>query len=180
MRFKLLTSHKSKNLPATSLVEVLVVLAIVASTMVAATQLSVRALIDIKQNEIEDYANSVMLKALEVAKSPSDINVTHLVTAGNYTGSYSSSLLNGKPVLYQQSPTIVGMGTCTSGSVYYTPLTGVTGVTPPLACLQVQIQPKTGLNSTYYEITSTISFQLSDQMVTKTIVGYRRNKFNEQ
>ncbi len=169
-----------KNLAATSLVEVLVVLAIVASTMIAATQLSVRALIDIKQNELLDYANSVMLKALEVAKSPADVNVTHLAVAGSYTGSYSSSLLSGKPVLYQQSPTIVAMGSCSTSSVYYTPLTGVTGITPPLACMQVQIQPKTGLNSTYYEITVTITYRLSDQTVTDSIVGYRRNKFNEQ
>jgi type II secretory pathway pseudopilin PulG len=110
---------KGKSLKAVSLVEVLVVLAIVAATMVSAMRLSVTSLAQIKSNEIIDYATGIMLKAIEVAKSPNTVKILGEGTITEYDGSYSLQNSGNDVALYQQSDFVEPITTCDRGSLYY-------------------------------------------------------------
>ena len=162
------------------LMEVLIVLAIVAATMVAAMQVSIQSLRVIKQNEIGDYANSVMVKALEVAKSPSDVQVSGTAQITNFQGSYQLQTQVGSPsVLWKVSDSVVPMtaNNCSNTSPYYTDISAVSNIGNPVVCLQLIIRNISGLTGNAYEITSYLIYDIQDQQVERSIIGYRRNKF---
>jgi hypothetical protein len=59
-----------KNEKAFGLVEVLIGLAIFGTAIIAATSLTVKSLRIVKDNELADTANGIMIKTLELAKYP--------------------------------------------------------------------------------------------------------------
>jgi len=72
---------------ASSLIEVIIVLAIVSFTIIASMALVAKTRLEIKNNELQDNANEVLLKALEALKSPSKVvlvNSPALTGAGPY------------------------------------------------------------------------------------------------
>ncbi len=66
-----------KNKKATSLLEVIVVLAIISLTIVSSVSLVAKTRIQIKNNELTDQINGQVVKALEILKSPSDILISN-------------------------------------------------------------------------------------------------------
>lgn len=160
--------------------EVLIVLAIVAATMVAAMQVSIQSLRVIKQNEIGDYANSVMIKALEVAKSPANVQVSSSAQVTNFQGSYQLQAQGASaPVLWKISDSMVPItaNSCSNSSPYYTDISAINTVGNPVVCLQLIIRNISGLTGSAYEITSHLIYTIQDQQVERSIIGYRRNKF---
>lgn len=59
---------KNKN-KAFGLVEALLALAVFGTTIIAATSVTIQSLRTIKDNELADFSNSVMVRSLELAKS---------------------------------------------------------------------------------------------------------------
>jgi type II secretory pathway pseudopilin PulG len=92
---------KPKSKKAASLIEIIIVLAIVSFTIIASISLVARTRIEIRNNEIEDKANEVLLKALEALKAP-----TRVVILNDET-------------LPQTSECRSGTGSCFSGSGPY-------------------------------------------------------------
>lgn len=61
---------KKKSIKAFGLAEILIALAIFGVVMIAAIALNVRSLSTIKDNELSDLANSVMVRSVEYSKTP--------------------------------------------------------------------------------------------------------------
>lgn len=164
------------------LVEVLVVLALVATTMVAAAQLSVNALRSIKNNEVKDYATGLLVQALEVAKSPDDINIYTTSALASYNGTYS--LERGPTgtgyVLSYSSPSTTQISSCASDSIYAIDISAQFNVPVPKVCLQVVITANQGLAGNYYQISATTIYTLEGETIRETVIGYRRNEFKVQ
>lgn len=167
----------SKN--AFGLLEVLIVLAIAATTMIAATQIALNGYRAIKVNEILDYANGLMLQALEIAKSPTDVEVVGVSQPPNFNASYRlSANASGKSVMSVVSTNIVNITPtdCSTSSPYFVNV-NVPNVNEPLVCLQLVVTQRTNFGVIYYEIRSRMVYNLDGQANTQELIGYRRNDF---
>lgn len=178
---------------AASLVEILVVLAIVASSMVAVANVNIQAQISLKDNEIIDAANGVMIQALEVAKSPSQVSVVDPagnLIPGNIQGYYSLDLNSGSSqgvVLRKQTFSNTKITNCNSTSPYLVDWTtnGVGATSTSLdpnvnnICVQVIIteEQRPLIVDTYYKIESIVIFNISDGQESNSIIGYRRDDY---
>ncbi len=176
--------HKSRY-RSFSLVEVLVVLGLVATTMVAATQITVSALIKIKQNEIDDYVNGLMVKVLEAAKSPQPLTIDNGASGlATFQGSYilvipeaTATQPTVSPSFKQQSltPDPIQPTTCNSSSPNYVSIPNLGTYVPPAVCIQALVVQLTGINATpIYQITVRAVYNLSSGPVSRELLGYRR------
>ncbi len=165
---------------AFGLLEIIIVLAIVAITMIAATQAALVAQRAIKKNEIGDLANGLMIQALEVAKSPTDVRLAN-VSLPNVDGSYAMDSLSGLPSMRKVADvsTPITPGQCTSASPYSQELGAEWGGSSPLICLQVVVREISNLGLNVFEITAHVLYKLEGEadFVEKSIIGYRRNSF---
>lgn len=160
-----------------SLIEVLVILAITAVSMVGIAGVNNRTLIAIKDNETLDNANGVMVQALEVAKSPARLPISGLTGVGRYSLDYTTNSLNR---LADGEPDLTATSDCSVGSPYYVSIADPDDSGRNI-CLQLTVvqRPRVlgGLN--YYEITSRVLFYLSNGPVLNQLVAYRRaTEFN--
>jgi type II secretory pathway pseudopilin PulG len=168
---------RRQKLAAVSLVEVMVVLAIVAATMVGGMRLTVIAFTQIKKNEITDYATGVMIKALEIAKSPSLVRATSgFGTITDFDGSYVVQMTGDEAVINQLTTTVQALTTCDRSSPYYIDIQVSSGQVP-IACLQLNVTEKEGLTNDYYEIEARVVYVIDNTTTIKTITGYRVNDF---
>lgn len=164
------------------LIEILIVLAIIATTMLAATQISLNGIRAIKLDEVVDFANGMLLQGLELAKSPSTVRVFTLSGASNLNGSYrlqtaSNGTTELRMVTTTQTP--LTLAQCTSSSAYFVNITGATGVTNPQVCLQLMITARTNLGVNYYEIRTRLVYNLGGQTLEREIYAYRRGAFQQ-
>ena len=60
------------KLKAATLIEVLIVLGVISTTMIVAVSLIINSLYELRNNETQDAANGIMIQALEIAKSPTN------------------------------------------------------------------------------------------------------------
>jgi len=106
---------------ALGLVEVLIVLAIVGVTMVAAMQLTTGAFRSIRDNEITDLASGIILQGMEIAKSPQGVSLTSPGgTIFDPEGSYSLDTTQNPPMMIQQnSGSDQLINTCNSTSPFF-------------------------------------------------------------
>jgi type II secretory pathway pseudopilin PulG len=158
---------------ATSLMEVLIVLAIIAVAIVSTMNVLIKANVSIKSNEIQDLANDTVLKAIELVKSPSRLLIkastsdfNKLTTTADPNNFYAlKEDSNGTFLEYDTQFTSNNpLTTCSTSSFYYSPIR-VNNVTQPyIFCMQVQFIPRTQLdNSRYYEVKVKIIYSLSGQ-----------------
>lgn len=162
------------------LIEVLVVLAIVATSMLAATQITFDGLRSIKLDEVVDYVNGSMLQALEIAKSPTSVEVVGTTAPANFDGSYRLQITpDGKGAMNRvtTATTPLTLANCSSSSPYFVNVQESNAVQNPLVCLQLVVTQKQNLGLNYYEVRSRIVYNLAGLTVEKEIVGYRRNSF---
>ncbi len=179
-------SSSQKNLKAATLAEVLVVLAIAATTLVSIAQITVQLLITVKNNEIVDYTTGISIQALEVAKNAEDIIVTAPVQFSRVEGSYSIDLEANPAVLSRQQSG--GFGSekiidCPLSSPYYieVDIAGELGGPNPNVCLQIQVRQTTSqVGQQYYEIEATTVTVLGNETRVDSIIGYRRGEFDIQ
>lgn len=168
------SNHRIK---AASLVEVLVVLAIVATTMVAATQITVQAMISIKNNEIVDTATGVMVQAMEIAKSPDSVKVRSaagLVT--NFKGSYYLATDATGSALWKVTDLLTPINTCDAASQYFVRI-DVGDRVPPKVCLQLIIEPQVISGTTVFAIQANLVYELTGKVESLSINGFRRDAF---
>ncbi len=166
-----------KKKKATSLAEVLIILAIISTTVIASTTLVVKALATIKNNEIEDTANGVMVKALEIAKSPADIYVSDTSLVNTVNGQvyfFSIQNQNNQYTLRRESSTA---NSCDSQSPYITDLTQGSQAQNINVCLVIEITPQNTLDQSIYAITSKIVYQLEGETIINSVTGYRKDSF---
>lgn len=162
----------NKHYKAGSLIEVLVILAITAVSMVGIASVNNRTLIAIKDNETLDTANGIMVQALEVAKSPVRLPVTGLTGSGRYALDPNTNSLLKRP---DGDADLSLVSECIPGSPYYVAINDADD-TGRNICLQLVItqraRPLGGLN--YYEVNSRVLFSLSNGPVLNQLVAYRR------
>lgn len=178
MKSKSLINHK---LAAMSLVEVLAVLGLVAVFIVGAAQMTVRLLINVKNNEVIDYVSGVQVQALEIAKSPAEVAVTRTLgqIPPGYLGSYRLRYGTPNVLLYQSGATSL-ITDCADTSAYRITTSTAEAASLPTVCLQFVIQPQTSLgNNTYYQITTRLIYNLNGQDYINDLVGYRSQDFEE-
>lgn len=167
------------KLSALGLVEVLVVLAIVGTTMVAAMQLATNSFVSIRDNQITDVATGILIQGLEIAKSPQDVRLTNEFGGVlDVEGSYWVNLTANPPVLWQESRSITDVITgCEKDSTYFMEINeNVLGVTPQV-CLQIIIEEGDNRGTVFYKVTSRVHYLTSRGGFTRTIQGYRRDNF---
>jgi type II secretory pathway pseudopilin PulG len=185
----MLLKSKFAKLRAVSLVEVLVVLALVATSMVGVAGINVRAQLAVKDNETLDLGNGAMLQALELAKSPAGLELI-TATGGRFTGAPAGNYSidnNNRNSLVRRADSdrpLSATAPCDSNSTYYvTPVIANrapgSGKSPDI-CLQIIITAvRRPLSSdSYFEIRSTVLFELSSGPVVNQLIAYRREPFN--
>lgn len=178
----------SRKFRAATLAEVLVVLAIAATTLVTIAQITVQLLVTVKNNEVIDYTTGIAIQALEIAKNAEDIIVTSSVDFSRVDGSYSIDL-DANPAVLTRKDGQTGFGSdsitdCTVGSPYYidVDIAGqVTGGTNPNVCLQILITQATStVDQQYYQVEAVTVTVLGNETIVDSIVGYRRGDFDIQ
>ncbi len=174
---------------ASSLIEVIIVLAIVSFTIIASMALVAKTRLEIKNNELQDNANEVLLKALEALKSPSKVvlvNSPALTGAGPYYFALKEDQ-SGNYVLNYQYPgqftslpktdnTFDFSQICRDTNVFY--LTNGQNFT---YCQQVEISPilRPGVTRELYKVSTTIIYQTSNEAKSETILSYRYGSFSK-
>jgi hypothetical protein len=189
--------NNNKNLRATSLVEVLVVMGIIATTIVGSMVLVASSLVTVRNNQAEDYVNGLMINALEIIKSPSNVFVNDdTFIQGGTAPAYFKLTHNGTNAVLErtfdgsitdcneQSQYLVTSTLATTGETRTSP-TGEPG-TPsnttndvplgnPVVCLQVQINPQ-GDRVTYEVIIKSI-YKIQNDTFTSTVRSQRYETF---
>lgn len=164
--------YTSKTVAA-SLVEVLVALAIVATTMVVATQLTVQALIRIKQDEIHDYVTGIVIQSLELVKSPSALKLTTLTgDKSAIQGSYRIVTGTTGNELVQDTTNIAAISSCSDGSVYLVADTTNSALVQDV-CIQVVLRTDNLVNTSITEVEVRAVYQIQAQTTAITLKGYR-------
>ncbi|MBL8014840.1 MAG: prepilin-type N-terminal cleavage/methylation domain-containing protein [Candidatus Doudnabacteria bacterium] len=164
---------------AFGLLEVLIVLAIAATTMLAATQIALDGFRSIKLNEVLDYANGLMLQALEIAKSPTDVEIVAGTQPTNFEASYRLTTNSaGKAVMsvVTTSTTPLTVANCSTSSPYFVDA-NIPNITDPIICLQLTVTQRTNFGQVYYEIRSRLVYNLNGSQNERQIIGYRRDGF---
>jgi competence protein ComGC len=166
-----------KSKKAASLTEVMIVLGIISTTLVTSVNILISSLIKFQINEIEDTANTIMLEALEIAKSPSSILVSENVTSTNTEQYYSLLKEDGRNILAKEFDELGSR--CSKDSIYFLDQIITDTSRELVICLQIKITPNIGLtNKQFYEVESKIIYNLPGQRVgSNTIKGYRYEEF---
>lgn len=180
----------TKKLSALGLVEVLVVLAIVGLTMVGSMQLTTGAFRSIRENEITDMANGIMVQSLEIIKSPQPILILDELGTelrANFGGSFAIDLLSSPPSLKRvgsvsSQPELIT--SCAPESSFFATRVleqqqqqdGREGLAIPDVCLQVTLQPISG-NPDALQVTSRVVYNSRQGTTVNTLYGFRSAAF---
>jgi uncharacterized membrane protein YgcG len=169
-----MTKLLSPKFNAFSLVEVLAVLALTGVVMIAFGQMLVRLTTQISRNEISDYANGIMLQAMEIAKSPTNLVINDTpAPPANFQGSYALDFDSTPNRLKLVTGTISQISTCTAGSSYQIAVE----VNLPV-CVQIIVQPGTSTGGKqYFQITTVVVYTQNGQPTVLTLSGYRHANF---
>lgn len=176
-----------KKKTAASLVEVLVVLAIIAVSMVFVAEMNVRALLIIRDNEIADTANGLLIKVLELAKSPTDVPAVDIngspvsVFEGLYSVDNVATVNSEAAVLIKQAVTGEGITTCTPDSAYWVDLSDYAAEVPSgEICMQVMVSEvaREISEQTVFLLEVKTVYNLSDGTYSNSLTGYRRGEFS--
>lgn len=183
--------NKSYNYKTgTSLVEVIIVLAIVSLTILASMGLIARTRVEIKNNELEDKSNSILLKVIENFKNPSNSILPsnlNLSTAGPFFFTYKPdvngvfSLTYLTPGSYFAAlPVEVTSGlkfsdVCSDRSPFY-----LIDQSNFAYCQQVVITPIRGQDITteIYKIDTTLIYESSRGIGISNLTTYKYGGFN--
>ncbi len=182
----------NKKLKATSLTEVMIVLGVISTALVASISVLASSIARIKANEIEDSANSFMLQAVELSKSPSPLVLSNgslntITQSGSGSQFYFSLAEDSRNNKYLKQETRVDLTECTATSPYNITRLLDQSTASAQVCLRVKITPRTSVpgavgsrnQKRFYEIESKVVFVLPQETRSNTILGYRYNEFQE-
>ena|SRR3989304_8329648 len=163
----MLNKITTKKIKAFGLVEILVSLVIYGVAVIAVTSLTINSYRTIKDSELSDFANSVMVRGVEYFKSADTLTI--LPTSGKKSFIISSDLGNpSSPFSMTEIPGITDKITaCSTGSQFHVTISGNEGF---LLCNQILISK---LSSNDYLIDSVIVFQLSRRVEQTELLGFR-------
>ncbi|MCA9386655.1 type II secretion system protein [Candidatus Dojkabacteria bacterium] len=167
-------SNRQKRKKAATLAEVMIVLGVISTAMVASISIMINSLVRIKVNDIEDSANSVMIKALEAAKSPATISLSQDISAVAVNSSVFFSLDETARLQYEINDTV--NTSCTSQNKYNVKTLLPDDVSSNSEiCVQIEIIPRLGVNSKrIYEIVVRSFYVLPNGDVRANVIkGYR-------
>ncbi len=163
-----------KTKKAASLAEVMIVLGVVSTAMVASISVMVNSLVRIRVNDIEDSSNTVLIQALEIAKSPTGLIISTDISQRPVNNSIYLSLENNDRLSVRagSGPLI----SCSETSIY-----NVNDLLPDdvsassQVCVQIEIIPRTGINGRrIYEIIARSSYIIPGGDVRANVIkGYR-------
>jgi prepilin-type N-terminal cleavage/methylation domain-containing protein len=165
-----------KLLKAFGLVEVLIAIAVSGVVMVGAVQVSAKTLRQIKENELRDSANGVLLQSLEIARSPVEFRVLDLLGTANEKKFRLGTKAGSSASLTLIETSYAGnMSTCSE-----TAEIRVTTADPNFVlCNLITIKDVTaasdkqlGLKRTF-EVHSQITYMLSNKTFTDELYTYR-------
>jgi type II secretory pathway pseudopilin PulG len=168
-----------KKQKAFGLVEIIISLAVFGTAIIATMSLTVRSYVTVKNNELGDLANSIMISSSEYFKSP---NAKTILPAAGTSGSFYFNLtspININPgtqtvtnlSFNRQTQTSQKINTCDSGSAYKVAFTNTTGLPNNfILCNQVIIQPQADGS---YMILSEVVFNTSKGLDQSELIGYR-------
>ena len=175
-----LKQTKTLKLKAWGLVEILIAMTIFAVAIISITSLNARNYTIIKNNELADQANKVMISAVEYFKAPAANVQTFLTT--NVTGTEAKSFWldvnsnvidasrNDLQFQWISSTTPEDFANCTNSSAYKVTFKAADGtISAFLVCLKVDIKKQ----NNGFQIVSYITYFLSSVPTTNSIVGYR-------
>lgn len=184
-----------RELKATSLVEVLVVMGIIATTIIGSMVLVAGSLVTVRNNQTEDYVNGILINAIEVSKSPSNlfVNDDSFLQTGGSSVSYFRFTNDGTNAILQR--TFDGdLTQCGDQSQYLITnrildVVPIPGAAPtqqqeenvlfvnPTVCLQVQITPQPVTQSYLMRIKSV--YQVQGETFTTTVQSQRYESFKK-
>jgi len=175
---------KGKNLKALSLLEVMVVLAIISMTMISAMTVVLRANAVIKSNEIQDTANDILLQAFELFKAPDDVKVlqggfaelSQYGTSTTYSLGFENSVLRNGYL----KKALTADNSCNNSSEFNIKPQGNLDRPYPI-CLRVAITPigSVATGATRYNITLTLTYSLTTGDIQETYLLTRYDGFVE-
>jgi|GEM_PF-6458547 len=174
---KILQLKFNKKLFATGLVEVIVVLAILATTMVSIVIVTTRGLRQVKRDEIEDRAVGLQLRSLELAKSPATLTLPIKLQTGDIKNYYlqfpDASNAQGEvhPIEAVKSGDLT-LDNCSLNSEYHVVLENT--AKGEMYCNQMRIELKSASGKNYYEVKSIIVYKSINGFEKKELLAYRR------
>lgn len=167
-----------RRFPALGLIEVLIVLGIIGTAVIGISRLAITSLLDIRDDELAEYASGVMVQGLEISKSAQGIPISQLPNAANPIGSYS--LVNsesGYSLKYQLSTTELIIA-CDRNSPYLMVPTGLSVETVPNVCAQVVVRGNSAIDRIGFEIVSNIVYEARGETRSQTAKSYRYLEVN--
>ncbi len=168
---------KNLKLKGNSLVEVLIVLGIISTALVASVSVIVNSLIKVRVNEIEDSANSLLIQSMEIAKTPNTVVVNDGAINNNSVGTaYYFTLQNAsnQNTLQRVTSSTTLINSCPANSPYNANNFLGTNVDYNI-CIQLQIIYR---GNEQYEINSRVVYDINGRVSLNTIQGFRYTPFN--
>jgi type II secretory pathway pseudopilin PulG len=170
-----LKSKNSKNIIATGLVEVIVVLGILSVTMVSVMGVTIKSMRQVKRDETEDRATGFQLRALELAKSPATLAFPGNPVAGDVKRySVKTGSTTGQSTIeYVLSNSSIDLTTdnCNKDSEYAVTIQGAGS--GEMYCNQIVIEVKTQGSVNYYQIKSVMVYKSLDTFNKKELITFR-------
>lgn len=174
-------SEFRKNKKALSLVEMLVVLLIMSTTILTALGLTLRSGLEIKENEVRDTVNGIIININESMKSPGSITLNNFTPAQFVAGVDYGFRVNSNGATYEltyvQGST--NLTSCDAQSAYkYT--VSISQSTIQDVCILVKIRRLEGTVPSVYEITTSSLYtynQPGASPVSSYLVTYRYDEF---
>ena len=169
-----------KNKKALSLIEMLVVLVIISTTVITAFSLILRSNLDIKENEIADTTNSLMVSISEAIKSPGGVPISGFTLGSFNTGQeYAFKVAaQGNSFVLTYVPGTPSLTTCDSNSQFKYPVS-VDQNTVRDVCVLVGIT-KTSNDTNRFQVKTNTVYSLvssSGAPISSYLISYRYNTF---
>lgn len=163
---------------AFGLVEIIVALGIFGTAIVTTIALTVNSYLAVKNNELADLANSVMVRSMEYFKSPSGIEIlknrqTPTAPKAFFAVATDVSISDVNAGLtFVQKTGAQQITTCDTGSEYKVDLIEVQGIPSDfLMCNQVIAETQTDGS---FLLKSIVYYKRGDLLLNSQLIGYRQ------
>lgn len=183
-------TRSNKKMGGWGLVEILISMTIYAIAIITITSLNLKNYYIIRQNELSDRANKVMIGAIEYFKSPAKEVQDSLASALSTKGSTAYFVLNsGSKVIDVSNPTAIGWEvttntasatSCSTSSVanFKFKLNSTTVADNFLGCIYVRVTRE----SIGYSIQAVLTFQKdsTSKLINSDLIGFRPFTYEDE
>lgn len=168
---------KQRNIRATGLAETVAALAILSMTMVTSIGITVKSMRLTLRTEIEDRANSIQIRAIELAKSPAEFDVEGTIGRGDKV-SFSVKFDKSGKIYLEREPGTQELGdSCEVGSNYYVDFVAIDPESVDTICNQIIIKGKIAASGNLvYEIQANTVYKIFDEYYKTSMLGFRHGE----